>query len=351
MPRRRARFSRALLTFAESVPLSSASSRRSSGGSSSRAFSLKLRPSCGLCSVRYPRCPRRLDRASGNSLIRLRSRALPASPAVDLDALDPHAGCVGVRDVVRELDLDRRALGDRAGGRPLEVLAEVLLREVGERAAPDTHGGDPRRSLVGSDLPQLPHQAVHQRLLVHQSSASTRSTTSSTALATAGVSSCSGGDPLRLDPVEDDPAGQPSERPRQLDRLADAQRVRRRRGHRRRDRLGRRVDPMDGAGGRARADRVDEQRLVGAVERLDQRDRLPLQGPDLHAGRHALPQELRRRQPRRVVPLPGVPDPEDELQRRSTSSWRKCVAQEMQGSWLRIACSQRRPSSSSGRSA
>ena len=67
----------------------------------------------------------------------------PPPLALDLDALEPDAGGVGVRDLVRQLDRDLGSLGDRPGRGALEVLAEVLRREVGERAAPDPHRGDP----------------------------------------------------------------------------------------------------------------------------------------------------------------------------------------------------------------
>lgn len=91
-----------------------------------------------------------------------------------------------MRNVIGQLDLDLRALGHRPGRRALEVLAEVLWRKMRERSAPDPQASDLGCSLGFCEAFDLAQQRVDQRLLVH--SVSTRSTTSSTARATAGVS-------------------------------------------------------------------------------------------------------------------------------------------------------------------
>src|SRR5512132_1590094 len=156
---------------------------------------------------------------------------------------------------------------------------------------------------------------------------------------------------LGLDAVEHNPAWKAAERARQLDRLADSEGMSRRGGEGCGNGLVARVDAMHRAGLGPGADGIDEKRLAGPVNGLDDRDGLTLELAHLDSVQHALTEALRHDQARGVIALPRVSNPEHERQRRSTSSWRKWVAQEMQGSWLRIACSQRSPSSASGRSA
>src|SRR5688500_16097745 len=125
----------------------------------------------------------RLLRAQGRPDSRLSLREYPL--AVYLDALQPVPCLDSVDDVVRDLELDLGALCEGARGGLLEVLPEVLRREVGEGPAPHSHGCDPRRTLGRRDLVELPHQRADQRLLVH--SARTSSATTPTAAETAGV--------------------------------------------------------------------------------------------------------------------------------------------------------------------
>ena len=84
-----------------------------------------------------------------------------------------------------ELGLHVGALGDRAGGRIVEVLAKVLRREVRERAQPDADAGDAATAFGGGDHLDPPDEILCQMLLVH---ASTSSVTRSAAAATAALS-------------------------------------------------------------------------------------------------------------------------------------------------------------------
>ena len=89
---------------------------------------------------------------------------------------------------------------------------------------------------------------------------------------------------------------------------------------RRRDRLGERVEAVDGAGRRARADGVDDDHRVGARPLLDQPDRLAL--VRAHARGDLVAQAAGDGQAGPVVAAPRVAEADDErvAQARSTSS-------------------------------
>ena len=92
-----------------------------------------------------------------------------------------------------------------------------------------------------------------------------------------------------------------------------------------------RVEAVDRARRGARRDRVDEPESVGALPGVDQRGRLTLALEQLDAGRQRPLQATCDLQPGGIVAAPAVSDA-DDFQRRSTSSFRKCVAHEMHGS-------------------
>ena len=80
-------------------------------------------------------------------------------------------------------------------------------------------------------------------------------------------------------------------------------------------------------------DGVDHDRLPGPGPLLDQVDRLARVLDDAQGGEARVAQAPRDHEPRRVVAAPLVSDADHERgQARSTSSFRKWVAQEMQGS-------------------
>jgi hypothetical protein len=81
---------------------------------------------------------------------------------------------------------------------------------------------------------------------------------------------------LALDAVDREPAREAIEGAGELDRLGEAEGVRRALRQRRGDRLGERVEPVDRARRRARADGVDDDHRVGARPLLDQPHRLAL---------------------------------------------------------------------------
>ena len=89
---------------------------------------------------------------------------------------------------------------------------------------------------------------------------------------------------------------------------------------------------MHGPRPRAGFDRGDHEDRAGTIPGLDEGHGLALQLPHLDVFRRPLAKPARHHEAGGVVPLPGIPDSEDERQARSTSSWRKCVAHEMQGS-------------------
>jgi hypothetical protein len=81
----------------------------------------------------------------------------------------------------------------------------------------------------------------------------------------------------------------------------------------------------------ARADGVDDPDLVGALAGLDQLERLSLVRDDLDSDLAPRSDRGGDDEPGGVVAAPAVADA-DQPQTRSMSSFRKCVAQEMQGS-------------------
>ena len=112
-----------------------------------------------------------------------------------------------------------------------------------------------------------------------------------------------------------------------------------------------RVETVHRARMRARADGVDRDDprrvLPGGHERAGIPVALEHGNCFGDTGRGA-PRATNR--PAASSPRPSVPTPTTTVMICSTVRSRKWVAQEMQGSWLRIACSQRRVSSSSCRS-
>ena len=96
------------------------------------------------------------------------------------------------------------------------------------------------------------------------------------------------------------------------------------------------VKAVHGPRPRAGFDRVDHEDRASAIPRLDEGHGLALQLPHLDVFRRPLTKPARASPSPAASSLPGIPDSEDECQARSTSSWRKCVAHEIQGSWLRI---------------
>ena len=92
-----------------------------------------------------------------------------------------------------------------------------------------------------------------------------------------------------------------------------------------------RIHPVNRAGWGSRRNRIDKPERLGARPGLDQGGRLTLALEHLDAVRQDVPQAPSNDEPDGVVAAPRIPDP-DDLQLRSTSSLRKCVAQEMHGS-------------------
>jgi hypothetical protein len=99
----------------------------------------------------------------------------------------------------------------------------------------------------------------------------------------------------------------------------------------RRQRLIARIEAMQRAGWRTRADGVDDPDLGGALAELDQLERLTLVRDDLDSGRVPRDDRGGGDEPGGVIATPAVADA-DQPQTRSMSSFKKCVAQEMQGS-------------------
>ena len=86
-------------------------------------------------------------------------------------------------------------------------------------------------------------------------------------------------------------------------------------------------------GGGARRDGVHDERGVGSLPRVDEPAGLLFAFDDVDARRHATAEPRRDRQPGAVVAAVLVADADHHMRhRRSTSSVRKCVAQEMHGS-------------------
>ncbi len=186
--------------------------------------------------------------------------------ALEHDALRPRVG-----EVVVERRLDLRALREGASGCVVEVLAEVLRREVRERAEPHR---DPRHAgtaLGVGDREDLRHQVVQQRLLVHRPySSSSASTDCGDAVERRRH--------LRRDRVahperrafdadHEDAARRPPERPPELEGVRDGERVRRGEPEVAGQRPVAGVDPVDGARGGARRHRVHDHDQVEARPR------------------------------------------------------------------------------------
>jgi hypothetical protein len=81
----------------------------------------------------------------------------------------------------------------------------------------------------------------------------------------------------------------------------------------------------------SRADGIHDPDLGGALAEFDQLQRLALVLDDLDAARFLRGDRGGDDETGGVVPAPAVADA-DQPQTRSISSFRKCVAQEMQGS-------------------
>ena len=149
--------------------------------------------------------------------------------------------------------------------------------------------------------------------------------TCSTAVATAGLSSLPGGEALALDAVDGQPRGRAPERARELERLGEADSVRRA-ADAPRDRR-ERVEAVDRPRRCARADGVDHDHLVGAL-------------PARRAGRSARPRARRTRgsspsaratarpaasSPRNALPRPMTISAAIDLERRGSASRRRCT--------------------------
>jgi hypothetical protein len=134
-----------------------------------------------------------------------------------------------------------------------------------------------------------------------------------------------------FDSVDDETFREPLEGARQLNRLREAQVMRRGSREIPRHLLHCGIEAVDSAGDRARGDGIDEPDRFRAVPGVDERCRLPFPFEQLDGVREPTAESARNGKPHRIVAAVGVPEP-DYPQRRSTSSFRKWVAHEMQGS-------------------
>ena len=123
-------------------------------------------------------------------------------------------------------------------------------REVRQRSEPHADARDARRAFrrgrpPRSSAPRRASALARARLLLSDQAlevSRTASTTPSTAASTCGVSPTPAAKVAAFDAVDDDALRQPAERARELDRLADAERVRRRAEHVGRHRFAARVE-------------------------------------------------------------------------------------------------------------
>src|SRR5271169_6939545 len=106
-----------------------------------------------------------------------------------------------------------------------------------------------------------------------------------------------------------------------------------------------------------RCHRIDDDDRRDTVPILDQGKSVAVACEDSDRGRHTPAKPPGDRRPKAVVSAVWIADPSDERQRllaaghvRCTCNFKKCAAQEMHGSWLRMLCSQRAFSASSTRS-
>ena len=245
---------------------------------------------------RWPHRPPMLRRARRSS----RGTSGPSPRARRSRARRPCAFASG-RDLV-EHGLDQRALGDRAARRVDEMLAEVLGREMRQRAEPDATPASHR--LAPSDSATSTICVIRSRIsacsCIPPPPASAPPRRSTRCLRRAGVSSSPAAEVVTLDPEDDDPRRQPAERARELDRLADPERVGRasRRsgaGAARRSRRTGAPCPAAAPGG----DGVDDERRIGALPGVDQPRRLELADDDVDAPARAPHAPRRPRGPRR----------------------------------------------------
>ncbi len=138
-----------------------------------------------------------------------------------------------------------------------------------------------------------------------------------------------------LDAVDEEPRRQAAERAAQLDGLGQPETVRGSTGGDWQRNVAR-VEPVDLTGQSTRQHCIDEHDRLGALaECLEQACGLP--APLDHVGcRQELAQVARHDEADRVVAAHGVSQADDaqaaRRHARSTSSFRKCVAQEMHGS-------------------
>ncbi len=138
-------------------------------------------------------------------------------------------------------------------------------------------------------------------------------------------------EPRALDSVNDHPGRQAAERARELERLGEAETVRGDAEQLRRQPPVASFEPVQLARRGSRADGIHDPDLAGVLAELDQLERLTLVLDDLDAARPLFRDRGSDEKTGRVVPAPAVADA-DQPQARSISSFRKCVAQEMQGS-------------------
>lgn len=138
---------------------------------------------------------------------------------------------------------------------------------------------------------------------------------------------------------------QPSQRGGQGQGLAQAQPVAA--GHRRPGAdQGDVRQPVDAAGARRRPGRVDDDRQARPVPGLDQLAQVTAALDDANAGPGRAHPSCYQEAGGVVTPV-GMPDARNEhvVQPRSMLRSRKWVAHDMQGPWLRMACSERSVSS------
>ena len=173
-------------------------------------------------------------------------------------------------------------------------------------------------------------------------SAKARAAASETAPRTASLGSAPVAKSAPSMPRTTSRAGEAAEGAAELDRLGEAERVGRGAGEGGGERRGGGVEPVDGAGRGAGGDGVGEDDALGTVPGFEQADRLAAELQHLDSGRavgraaQPPPRLARHQQPRRVVAAQLVAEADQQppaaAHSRSTSSRRKWVEQEMQGS-------------------
>jgi len=142
-----------------------------------------------------------------------------------------------------------------------------------------------------------------------------------------------------FDEISDDKLGEPAQAAPQLDGFGKAERMGRRERESDRKRVPGEIEPVDPARLSDRRHSIDDDDGGDPLPVLDQGEGIDAAFEDADPRRDPPPEPPCNGWPDAIVATVGVADPDDEHQRpiaaahsRCTCSFRKCAAQEMQGS-------------------